>query len=398
VVAQEDFCMPVTSWNSWPRLAVAVCALLGVVACAPNSARTPLEPRLAVAPDGEREQGRYGTLLRLAASARAAGDRAAAVSLYQQAIEHNRSRIDAYVLLGDTLLEMEAFNEAASTFQEAFGRDRNNTAAHRGYARAMLGLNRPEVAIIHYQAVLGQAPNDLQAHNGLGVAFDLAGQHDAAQDAYRAGLAIAPDSMLLRNNLGLSLALSGEYEQAIEMLRALADEPGAKARNRQNLALAYGLAGDLSAAERVSRIDLDEESVQNNISYFAALAAVEDDRKRASVLGVHAPELTDDPADTDANRRVAAIALEGDGLELGLSPTGRWFVELGEYGSAEGAATAWRQLRLEHQDLLGQLGRLAGVEDGRQPLLVGPVAGADQAQTLCGDLERRGQRCRALPL
>ena len=86
VVAQEDFCMPLTSWNSRLRLAVAVCALLGVVACAPNSARTPLEPRLAAATDGEREQGRYGTLLRLAASARAAGDQAAAVSLYRQAI------------------------------------------------------------------------------------------------------------------------------------------------------------------------------------------------------------------------------------------------------------------------------------------------------------------------
>jgi Flp pilus assembly protein TadD len=398
MVAQEDFCMPVISSNSWPRVAVAVCALLGVVACAPNSARTPLEPRLAAATDGEREQGRYGMLLRLAASARAAGDPAAAVSLYQQAIAHNRSRIDAYVLLGDTLLEMEAFNEAASTFQEALGRDPKSTAAHRGYARAMLGLNRPEVALVHYQTVLDNAPHDLQAHNGLGVALDLSGQHDAAQDAYRAGLATAPDSMLLRNNLGLSLALSGDSEEAIEVLRAVADEPGAKARNRQNLALAYGLAGDLAAAERVSRIDLDEESVQNNLSYFAALAAVDDGRKRAAVLGVHAPELTDDPTDGDATRRLAAIALEGDGLELGLSPTGRWFVDLGEYGSAERAAAAWRQLRVEHKDLLGQFGRLAGVEEGRQPLLVGPLAGADQAQTLCGDLERRGQRCRALPL
>ena len=389
--------MPVASWSSLPRL-VAVCALLGVVACAPNSARTPLEPRLATASGGEREQSRYGTLLRLAASARAAGDRAAAVSLYQQAIADNRSRVDAYVLLGETLIEMEAFDHAASTFQEALSRDRKNAAAHRGYARAMLGLNRPEVAIIHYQAVLGQAPNDLQAHNGLGVAFDLAGQHEAAQDAYRAGLAVAPDSMLLHNNLGLSLALAGKHEEAIAILSALAAEPGAKARNRQNLALAYGLAGDLTAAERVSRLDLDEESVQNNISYFAALAAVDDRRKRAAVLGVHAPELTDNPSDGEANRRLAAIALEGDGLELGLSPTGRWFVDLGEYGSAERAAAAWRQLRLEHKDLLGQLSRLAGVEEGPQPLLVGPVAGADQAQGLCGNLERRGQRCRALPL
>jgi tetratricopeptide (TPR) repeat protein len=390
--------MLVVSWNSSRRLAVAACALLGVVACAPNSARTPLEPRLAAATDGEREQGRYGTLLRLAASARASGDPAAAVRMYQQAIANDRSRIDAYVLLGDTLIEMEAFDDAAAAYQDALGRDGKNTAAHRGYARAMLALNRPEVAVIHYQAVLAQAPGDLQAHNGLGVSYDLSGQHEAAQDAYRAGLQMAPDSMLLRNNFGLSLALSGKHPEAIELLRAVADEPGAKARNRQNLALAYGLAGDLSAAERISRLDLDEESVQNNLSYFAALAAVEDRRKRASALGVRPPELTDDPADVDASRRIAAIALEGEGLELGLAPTGRWFVDLGEYGSAESASSAWRQLRVEHKDLLGHLSRLAGVENGRQPLLVGPLAGAEQAQSLCGDLERRGRRCRALPL
>ena len=224
------------------------------------------------------------------------------------------------------------------------------------------------------------------------MAFDLAGQHEAAQDAYRAGLQIAPDSMLLRNNLGLSLALSGKHAEAIEMLRAVADEPGAKARNRQNLALAYGLAGDLTAAERISRLDPDEESVQNNLSYFAALAAVDDQRKRAAVLGVHPPELTDTSADVDASSRIAAIALEGDGVELGPAPSGRWLVELGEYGNAQGATSAWRQLRAEHKDLLGNLSRLAGVENGPQLLLVGPLVSADQAQALCGDLERRGQR------
>ena len=88
----------------------------------------------------------------------------------------------------------------------------------------------------------------------------------------------------------------------------------------------------ISAAEQVSRLDLDEESVQNNLSYFAALAAVEDRRKRASVLGVHAPELTDDPADRDATRRLAAVALQGEGLELGLSPTAA--------GSSTSASTA----------------------------------------------------------
>ncbi|MGH6898577.1 MAG: tetratricopeptide repeat protein [Geminicoccaceae bacterium] len=97
--------MPVVSWKTWARLAVAGCALLGVVACAPNSARTPLEPGLVAGED------RYDTLLRLGASARAAGDPAAAVSVYQQAIAQNRSRVDAYVLLGDALVEMKAYDD-----------------------------------------------------------------------------------------------------------------------------------------------------------------------------------------------------------------------------------------------------------------------------------------------
>jgi Flp pilus assembly protein TadD len=388
--------MPVISWKSWPILAVAGGALLVVSACAPNRAVQPrLDPSLAGA---EREDGRYGTLLRLASSARAAGDPAAAVKMYQQAIALDRSRMDAHVLLGDALVELKAFDDAARTYEDVLKRDGGNTAAHRGYARVMLGLNRPEAAIVHFQAVLAHNPNDVPAHNGLGVAFDLAGQHEAAEAAYQAGLAVAPDSMLLRNNFGLSLALAGRHQESIQLLRAVVDEPGAKARNRQNLALAYGLAGDLVAAERISRLDLDEEAVQNNLAYYAALAAVDDRRKRAAALGVNPPELSDHAGDAEIGRRLSAIALEGNGLELGLAPTGRWFVNLGDFGSAGQAAYAWRQLRSQHNDLLGDLTRLAGVQDGQQPLLVGPLADADRAQSLCGTLKVRGQHCRALAL
>jgi Flp pilus assembly protein TadD len=388
--------MPVIPWKSWPILAVASGALLSVSACAPNRAVEPtLNPSLHGA---ELEESRYGTLLRLASSTRASGDPSAAVNIYQQAIALDRDRIDAYVLLGDTMVELKQYNEAATIYEQALGRDSNNLAAHRGYARALLGLNRPEAAIVHYQAVLAHDPGDVQAHNGLGVAYDLSGQHDAAAAAYRAGLEVAPDSMLLRNNLGLSLSLAGHHKEAIELLRALADEPGANARNRQNLALAYGLAGDLVAAERVSRLDLDEEAVQNNLAYYAALAAVEDERKQAAAVGVDSPALGDHAADTETGRRLSAIALEGDGLELGLAPTGRWFLNLGNYASSQQAASAWRHLRAQHGDLLSELTRLAGVQDGRQPLLVGPLTDASQAQSACVTLRLRGQSCEALTL
>jgi len=391
--------MLVTSWRGWPQAAVAAGALLAIAACAPNAARTPIQPRLnAAISAAESEDSRYGTLLRMASSTRAAGDPAAAVNVYQQAIMLEQGRPEAYLLLGDTLIELEAFDDAAKTFQAVIKRDPSNIAAHRGYARVLLALNRPDTAILHYKAALAANPDDLQAYNGLGVAYDLNGQHDAAQAAYRDGLEIAPDSMLLRNNYGLSLALAGEHEKALQMLGAVVEEPGATARNRQNLALAHGLAGNLEAAERISRLDLDEQSVENNVAYFAALAAVEDGRQRAAALGVHGPQMTDRASDAEANKRVVAVAMGGAGLELGLSPTGRWFVNLGDFGSGAQAAAAWRELRVAYADQLGSLSRLAGGQEGRQPLLAGPLASAEKAQTLCETLSARGQHCRALPL
>ena len=131
--------MPWMSWKGWSQLVVAGCALLGVAACAPNSARTPLDPSSAAG-----QEDRYETLLRLGAAARTAGDPAAAVAMYQKAIAHNRGRVDAYVLLGDSLVDLKAYDDAAKTYQDALDRDADNLAAERGYARAMLGLNRPE--------------------------------------------------------------------------------------------------------------------------------------------------------------------------------------------------------------------------------------------------------------
>lgn len=383
-----------SSTRHW-SIAIGIALLLS--ACAPNSVRTPVGARVeAPLEAAEQETGRYGTLLRLASSTRSAGDPAGAVNMYQQAIALERGRPEAYALLGDTLIELGAHDQAAEVFEQSLKRDGDGLAARLGYARVLVALKRPEAAIPHYEAVLKISKDNLQAHNGLGVAYDLAGQHEPAQKVYRDGLAVAPDSMLLRNNLGLSLALAGNHQDAIELLEVVANEPGARAQNRQNLALAYGLAGDLASAERISRLDLDEESVQSNVAYFAALAAIDDRSKRASALGAN-PSDHGAPSDA-AGRRLTALTLGGEGLELALTPTGRWYVNLGEYDNRVQAASAWRQLQTQHVDLLSRLDRLAGAENGRQPLLVGPMATAEKAESLCSDLAGRGQNCRPMAL
>ena len=381
----------------WALPLLAGTALL-LSACAPNSMRLPSNSIDGPLTAAEQESGRYGTLLRLASSTRSSGDPAAAVNMYQQAIALERGRPEAYTLLGDTLIELGAHDQAAEIFEQSLKRDADSLAARLGYARALVALKRPEAAIPHYEAVLTSAGDSLQAYNGLGVAYDLAGQHQAAQKVYRDGLAIAPDSMLLRNNLGLSLALAGDHQDAIDLLKIVADEPGARAQNRQNLALAYGLAGDLASAERISRLDLDEEAVQSNLAYFASIAAIDDRRKRAAALGTRPSEQGATRGDDTAGRQLTALALGGDGLELALTPTGRWYVNLGEYADQVRAASAWRQLQAQHVDLLSRFDRLAGAEGGRQPLLVGPMSSAEKAESLCGSLASRGQTCRPMAL
>ena len=390
--------MPLSVWSGRPGAVVAACALLALSACAPNTVRTPLAPAMRTSEaQAADEQSRYGTLLRMASSTRSAGDSAAAVQLYRQAVTIEPSRPEAYVLLGETLIELEAYQEAARTFEEALRKDAESSAAHRGYGRSLVGLRRPETAIGHYQAATTLAPQDIQAWNGLGVAYDMTGDHASAETAYRKGLDVAPDSMLIRNNLGLSLALAGRHDAGIEMLGSVVDDPGARARNRQNLALAYGLKGDLAAAERISRIDLANDAVENNLAYYASIRAIDDGRMRAAAVGVQAPDRSSGRTDDLANRKLEAVAL-GGGLELGLSATGRWFLDLGDHASAGSAADAWRGIKDEHGDLLDGMGRLAAASGGAQPLLVGPVADAGRAQSLCSSLRSRGEACRAVPL
>lgn len=381
-----------------PRTVVAAGALLALAACAPNTVRAPLEPTMNAEAQAANEQSRYGTLLRMAQSTRTSGDPAAAVQLYRQAATIEPERPEAYVLLGETLVELEAYQDAARTFEAALGKDKESAAAHRGYGRALVALRRPESAIGHYQSATQLDPRDIQAWNGLGVAYDMAGDHASAEAAYRQGLEVAPDSMLLRNNLGLSLALAGRHDESIQMLTSVVADPGARARNRQNLALAYGLKGDLAAAERISRIDLENDAVENNLAYYASIRAVDDRRVRAAAVGVQAPDRSSGRSDALANRKIEAVALGAGGLELGLSASGRWFLDLGDHASAGTAARAWRGMRSEHDDLLVGLTRLAGAGAGAQALLVGPIGDAERAQSLCGSLRSRGQDCRAVPL
>jgi Flp pilus assembly protein TadD len=214
---------------------------------------------------------------------RAAGDPTGALTFYRRALAIDPNQPKIPMALGQTLLEAGQPNEAAEIFRKLLAKPPNDPEALTGLGMALVQLGQANAAVEPLRKGLVLAP-DARGYRALGVAENLMGQNAAAEADYNRGLALAPNDPGLRNNLGLSLALSGNFDGAIAILRAAATGPAATAKTRQNLALALGLAGRTTDAEQVARMDLDEQSVQSNIAYYATLRALSPKERTEALL------------------------------------------------------------------------------------------------------------------
>jgi Flp pilus assembly protein TadD len=338
----------------------------------------------------------------MARTALSAGQVDTAATLFEQALAASPADVEATIGFGDTLVRQGRPQEASDIYARVLGA--GGAAAHLGYARAMIGLNRPEVALEHLTRARALSPADPLILSTLGVAYDMTGQHALAAETYRIGLVFAPDDQALRSNLGLSLALSGQPEQGITMLQEIAEAPGADKRARQNLALAYALNGDMLAAERLSRLDLDERDVRNNMAIFTALRGHDSATTAAALAPVSAtpaplpPRVPAPKRSERAPIKLSAVALNAGDLAVGASPAGSWFLNLGRADSGEATARRWASLQQEAKSNLGGLKKLAGAGTGPEPLLVGPVADEAAGKSLCAKIRRLAPDCSPIKL
>jgi Flp pilus assembly protein TadD len=216
----------------------------------------------------------YATVVSKAEEARKAGDFDSAIPLYGRALQADPDGREAKVGLGLAYLSTDAADQAAPLFREVLASRGNDAAARRGLARALIAMGQPTLAERQLDILLRADARDFRALNAMGVVLDMEGRHAEAQARYREGIEVQPDYMPLRNNLGLSLAISGEYQAAIAVLVPLAGVRSGDGRARQNLAFAYAMAGDLENALQLSRVDLDESSAQQQLSYFMRLRSL----------------------------------------------------------------------------------------------------------------------------
>jgi Flp pilus assembly protein TadD len=230
-----------------------------------------LDPLAVSGRDGGGTPLSYDTMMRLAADAHAAGDLASAVSFYRRAAALDSDAVAPFVGAGNSLLEMGNIDEAIVAYNAALARNEQDPEAVRGVARAYLSTGKEELAGHALAVAYKETPNDPKLLELIGVADDFVGQHQEAQARYRRGLEQLPRDPGLSTDLALSLALTGDYGEAVAVLRPIALAGGASAQERQTLALIYGLEGNFVEARRVAGLDLDPQSVQQNLAFYDSL-------------------------------------------------------------------------------------------------------------------------------
>ncbi len=230
----------------------------------------------------------YGTLMRIAAAAHAAGDLPNAISLYRRAASIGTQTPAPLVAIGNTLVEMGQVDEAVVAYNGALALDPRNPGALLGIAKAYLKTARPELAGQPLSVAYEETPNDPKLLQLMGVAQDFLGQHGEAQARYRRGLELAPGDSALNLNLALSLALTGNYDEAIARLSPIALAPMGTPRERQSLALIYGLKGDGRSAEKLGLIDLEPSAVKHNLTYYETLRRLSPEARSKAIraLGI----------------------------------------------------------------------------------------------------------------
>ncbi len=196
-------------------------------------------------------------------------------SNYPAAVEHFRklhARLpdDMNVLLGlaRNLRYVGAAKEAAGILEAQYETYAGDPGFLVELGKAKLAVGDSEAALGHLDQAKGLEPDNWDIYSTIGIAHDLMGKYGKAAKFYRQALELSKDNPAVLNNMAISAAQAGDLDSAIKTLKRAAIQSRHIPQLRQNLALFYGIKGDIHEAEALAKMDLDEESVRNNLAFY----------------------------------------------------------------------------------------------------------------------------------
>lgn len=384
-----------------------------------------------------------------AQTALAKGSTKAAVDNAEQAVLADPRNAAYRVLLGNVYLKAGRFESARQAYDEAMelGEDSNRTAlslaladvALGRYAEAVDTLNsyRDTIAPADYGlalALAGQArhgvavlsdtlrggENTVKVRQNLALAYALSGQWResrmmAAQDlpADKLGERMEQWAMMGQPELTrervanlLAVPLRGDAGQPTALALAnfpvteqMAAEAATRAEPLAQAAVAELPAADTAAAPQPALADASSQSKSDQLAMIdlppstpvqPVAQLVPEPQPAPRLQRVVAPRVVQSPRGAAPARKPIAAATTAKGTHL---------VQLGSFGSAEGARRAWRHFATRNPALAGYRNVTTQVTvNGRQfwRVQAAGFAGYAAASSLCGSVKARGGVCLVL--
>lgn len=305
------------------------------------------------------------SLRKVAIASQQTQDYGAAVRYYEQLHEKDPEDIESTLGYARNLRYSGTPARAVQMLEAVLSDGLENPRLLSELGRALIASGKPDRAITPLTEAISTGQNDWRTMSALGIANDQLGRHAKARNYYRRAQRVSPENTAILNNLALSWALSGDLDRSLMILERANKMPDASSQIRQNLALLYGVKGDEKRAHELARLDLPEDSVQENLRYYVNLR-------------------------------------EGDGAKPVVQKSdgpirGPFALQIGKYPSAEGALNNWQIIQRQNTDLLGiyDVSVYDNKDNGPTPILawVGPVDNLKKANYLCLALTSRGLNC-----
>jgi Flp pilus assembly protein TadD len=210
------------------------------------------------------------------------GDPRGEINAYRDRFRANPKDPDTALSYARALRAAGERAQAVAVLEQATIANPKNKVLLTGYGRALADNGNFEQAF----DVLSQAHSpedpDWRILSVQGAVLDQQGKFEEARQYYASALRIAPDEPSVLSNLGLSYMLSKDLGKAEEALRKAHAHAGNDRRIRMNLAVVLGLEGRMAEAESIARADLPVDEANADVAELKRLLNRKDNARGSS--------------------------------------------------------------------------------------------------------------------
>jgi Flp pilus assembly protein TadD len=168
--------------------------------------------------------------------------------------------------------------QAVAVLEQATIANPKNKALLAGYGRALADNGNFEQAFDVLSKAHSPEDPDWRILSVQGAVLDQQGKFEEARQYYASALRIAPDEPSVLSNLGLSYMLSKDLGKAEEVMRKAYAHAGNDRRIRMNLAVVLGLEGHSAEAESIARANLPVDEANADVAELKRLLNRKDTR------------------------------------------------------------------------------------------------------------------------